>query len=387
MFNAGENHMAENKNQHYLPQHYLRQFAVIGTNSKQIAIARVEPFVFIPRGGISGQCQEENFYKTEGDLDRVLQSCETDFAPVLARVSEEARFDAKDADALGFLSVVLSQRTKKAIARVKEFPRHMCFEAINDAITKGELPPAPADWSKDDIEVLGVAGHVMKCNTIVCWLEMQTLACKLLKAAPGAHFIASDNPVILLNQLMAHQVPNRSFVGFSRSGFQLLMPISPTLCVFFYDPKVYKVGPRAAQLVEVGPGDVEIVNSLQVQSADRCVYSHDSGWEAGARILVQRYGRLRGNHGNALRILPGVNEGESLFYMSNTTVELPRPWEFCRYRRHKNIGPDGRRNIAWSQLIKKAVADLNSNPDDGDIFTRMERIIGSRSSEGSSSEQ
>lgn len=368
--------MAENKNQHYLPQHYLRQFAVSGTNSKQIAVARLEPFLFIPRGVISGQCQEENFYNTDGDLDRLLTHFEDATAKVLSRVAREARFNAEDAELLRILSVVLHLRTKKSVERAKEFPRHVFFEVINAAIARGKLPPAPADWSMDTIDVGGAAGQLIQNTMIVCWLEMQTLDFKLLKAGPGTHFITSDHPVILLNQLMAHAEPHRSFVGFGRSGFQALMPISPSLCVFFYDPKVYKVGPRGAQLVPIGTGDVELINSLQVQSADRCVYCHDAGWEVGARDLVMRYGGLRDKHRNALRIVPGRTEKETLLHLTNATVELPRQWSFCRYRKNKTVGPDGRRHEAWSQMIQELAADMNSNPGGGDIFSRMETIIG-----------
>ncbi len=368
--------MGENINQHYLPQHYLRQFAIQGAGSRQIAIARLEPFQFIPKGAISGQCREANFYKTDGDLDRVLQSCERDTAPVLERVVREGCFDAKHIEALRFLSVVLHLRTKKAVKRAKEFPKHLYFEVINAAIRKGELPPAPPDWSKDTIDVSGAAGHLIHSNTIICWLEMQTLDCKLLKAAPGSYFITSDHPVILLNQLMAHTEPHRSFVGFSRSGFQLLLPVSPNLCVFFYDPNVYKVGSRRAQLVELGADDVELVNCLQVQSADQCVYCHHPAGEPGVRNLVYRYGGLRVRNRNALRILPGRTEKETFLHLRNTTVELPRPWGVCRYLRNKKVGQDERRNVGWSNMIQEVAADLDSNPNGGDIFSRMERIIG-----------
>ena len=105
----------------------------------------------------------------------------------------------------------------------------------------------------------GVAGSLMKWNAIPCWLEMQTLGCKLLEAAPHTFVVTSDHPVVMMNQLFASSEPHRSFVGFSRSGFQLLLPISPTLCVFFYDPFVYKVGARRRRLVQLSPSDVELV--------------------------------------------------------------------------------------------------------------------------------
>src|ERR1035438_10661332 len=92
----------------------------------------------------------------------------------------------------------------------------------------------------------------------ICLMEMQTLGCKLLQSSIGSHFITSDNPAVILNQVCVGVDPYRSFAGFSNSGFQLLLPISPNLSLLFYDEKIYKVGNRRDRLVEISKQDVEI---------------------------------------------------------------------------------------------------------------------------------
>src|SRR6185436_742708 len=118
--------MPANKSQHFVPQHYLRQFRIGGT--KQIGVARVNPFTIIPCASISGQCQQDYFYREDGQLDELLQECEQGIGPVLIRVSQTLQFDAKELVALRLLATILHVRTRKAIETAKVFPKKIAYE-------------------------------------------------------------------------------------------------------------------------------------------------------------------------------------------------------------------------------------------------------------------
>lgn len=368
--------MPTNKSQHFVPQHYLRQFRIEGTE-KQIAVVRLEPLSVIPRASIRGQCQQDYFYRDDGQLDELLKQCEDDLAPVLVRVSQKKEFDDKELVALRFLAVILHVRNRKTIELAKLLPKKIAYEVIKSAIDRGDLPPCPepGGWKEGMIDFSGVAGNLMKETSIPCWLEMQTLGCKLLAAAPQTFFITSDHPVVMLNQLFASSEPHRSFVGFSRSGFQLVLPLSPTLCILFYDPLVYKVGARRNRLVHLSPSEVELVNSLQVQSAGACVYFHDLERLAQVRSCVSKYLSLRTSIRSALREIPGRFPNETLIHVREASVRLAQPWSFCTYRKTKRIGKDNRRNSLWSSFVTDVVNDMNAHPG-RHVFTSMEIILG-----------
>src|SRR5687767_1548323 len=112
--------MPTNKSQHFVPQHYLRQFRIEGTG-KQIAVARLAPLTLIPRASINEQCKQDYFYRDDGQLDQLLQRCEKDLAPVLVRVSQTKEFDDKELVALRFLAVILHVRNRKVIEVAKLF--------------------------------------------------------------------------------------------------------------------------------------------------------------------------------------------------------------------------------------------------------------------------
>lgn len=365
--------MPTNKSQHFVPQHYLRQFRIEGT--KQIAVARLEPLTLIPRASINDQCKQDYFYREDGQLDELLQQCEKDLAPVLSRVSRTMEFDAKELVALRFLAVILHVRNRKTIEVAKLFPKKIAYKVIKSAIDRGELPPCPDGWKEGMMDFDGVAGSLMKWSAIPCWLEMQTLHCKLVEAAPETFFITSDHPVVLMNQLFAFSEPHRSFVGFSRSGFQLLLPISPRVSLFFYDPLIYKVGARRKRLIQLSPSDVELVNSLQVQSAEECIYFHEPKCSVQVRTLVSKFLGLRTSIRSALRELPGRTPNETLIHFRQPSAKLQRPWSFCTYRKSRRVGIDNRRNASWSAFVKSVGDDMETNPG-RDVFTSMERILG-----------
>lgn len=368
--------MPNNKRQHFVPQHYLRQFRIQGT--KQICTAKVDPLSIVGPASIRHQCQEDYFYQGDGKLDEFLTRTERDLAPVLIRVSGAGAFDTKELVALRFLAVTLHSRTRKTIEHSKLFAKRMAHQSLMRAIARGELPLPEDGLSEDMIDFSGVAATIMGASAIPCWLEMHTLECKLLHAASGSAFITSDHPVVLLNQLFSSKRSIRSFAGFSRSGFQLILPISPRLCLFFYDPKIYKVGTRRGRTVEIETEDVEIVNSLQIQNAEECIYFHDMTASTLVERLVARHVKLRKDRRSHLQEYSTDNDNQTILHQKVPSPTLPRAWSFCKIRRHTNIGADNRRDPAWTAMIEALVHDMERNPSGGDIFDRLEKILGDK---------
>jgi hypothetical protein len=359
---------------HFVPRHYLRRFAIKG--SEEIVVSKVSPYRFLGPKGIGGQCQETDYYEGNKDLDKLLGTYENDLAPILVRVVQNEDFTEPELVALRWLVVILRSRTRKAAEEYNIFARRIHYEVIQRAIESGHLPPPPdGKWTEEMVDVKGTSGFLIQVSGMRCSLEMQTLACKLLKAEGGSSFITSDNPVVALNQFCASAEPHRGFVGYRKAGFQLLIPISPKLCLFFYDPKVYKVGSSRHRLIAISKSDVEIVNALQIQSAEDSIFFHDTRLEGAIQNLIVSYARLRVPLQDALRLLPGSKDGEKIIHFRRLSVRLPRSWGFCHLRRRINCQIGDRRNPAWSALIEELMADFEKNPNGGDMQARIEKIL------------
>jgi hypothetical protein len=228
------------------------------------------------------------------------------------------------------------------------------------------------DRLEEIIDFKGAPAFAMN-GVIRCWMETRTLECKLLHAS-GGHFITSDNPVCVLNQFCSGIDRYRGYAGFANAGFQLLMPISPQLCFFCYDAKVYKVGNRRDRKVGLSKQDIDIVNSLQVQSADECLYLNDPSGEAGIRRLLETNTGFRRPVNAILDVIPAEN-GDELIHLRSRGVRLPSVWSFCRYRRHVSPRPGDRRDKLWSELSQRVMEDIEKNPQDGDLQSHVERVI------------
>jgi len=199
----------KSKRHHFVPQHYLRQFRIAGTN--QLAFARLDPFTLIGPAAIRHQCQEDYFYE-EKTIDELMGENESSLAPVLIRVVEKESFDSKELVALRMLAATLHVRTRKAVETAKVVPKRIADEVIKNGIEQGELPVPEGGWKEGMMDFEGVPGFLVGSRILPAWLEMQTLS-KLLRAEPGNFFVTSDHPVVLLNQCFMDTEPQRSICG------------------------------------------------------------------------------------------------------------------------------------------------------------------------------
>jgi hypothetical protein len=260
------------------------------------------------------------------------------------------------------------------VAKAKLLPKMMFFKLIEEEIKAGRLPAPQGGWTPEMADIGGVPGFLVACS-IPCWLETFTLTPKLLRAPATTAFITSDHPVILLNQFAESAHPLRPFCGFGQSGFQIMLPLSPQHCLFFYDPKTYKAGARNGQLIDLQESDVATINALEIQSAERCVYFNDSVPENVARNLICRFQGLRKPIDDALRDYPGGNPEEELIHFREPALKVVRPWSFCRRLDNPKLRPGDRRDVLWTDCIQRLMDDLEQGRLERDLFSHFRGII------------
>lgn len=359
--------------QHFVPQFYLRQFRIADT--RKIAIAKVEPFAWLPAGSIKGQCQEASIYGSgNSQLDRLYQEIERGIAPALARVAEQKDWSHEDLLAMRALAVTLHTRTRKSFESKKVFPKYVADLVIKDAIDKGELPPPRGGWRPGLIDFNGVPPGLLEA-TIVCLLESSTLRMKLIRAPAGHSFITSDHPAVALNPFVTNAKIARSGAGFAMAGFQLFLPIAPDLSLMLFDPGVYKVSDRAAKVVFATEEDVDALNALQIQSAHRCVYSNDTGLGTYVERLAAKASVLRKRARDQVKEYSTNDQNSKLVWFGAPHPTLPRPLSFVTYLRNIRGVPGTRRDAVMSAIIQRVMEDVRENPHAGGLDERFERLL------------
>jgi Protein of unknown function (DUF4238) len=351
---------------HYVPRHYLRQFSV-SDSREHVTAAEVCPYKFLGRKGLGSECQKKDFEEGDEKLGKLLGVSERDLAPVLVSVALKQSFTGPELSALKLFAATQNARTRKATEAYKVFPKRIFYEIAKSGIESGRLPPPPGgELTEEMVDFKGVLGLLVQ-NAFVCWLEMNTLECKLLQAPEGTYFITSDHPTAVLNQFCVGAHRYRHFAGFNKSGFQLFLPLSPELCLLFYDAKIYKVGSPRHVLIPISATDVELVNSLQIQTAEEKVYFHDPRFEPQVRKLIRLYAQFRVSVQKGLVTLPGPNENDELLLFRQLGVKIPKPWQFCKVRRHVKFNPGDLRNPEWSALVDELMVNLEKHPNGGNL--------------------
>lgn len=77
--------MASNKNQHYVPQCYLKKFSS-DNNRSSISLFNIDRRKFIVSAAIKGQCSKNYFYGKDLKIEKALQSIEGNFSRVVDRI-------------------------------------------------------------------------------------------------------------------------------------------------------------------------------------------------------------------------------------------------------------------------------------------------------------
>ena len=104
-----------------------------------------------------------------------------------------------------------------------------------------------------------------------------------------------------------------------------------------FDPNAYRVGKPSRDCVKLTrEEDVALINSLQVQNADRHLYFQDEGDCDQVRHLINRFARFRKRVGGFARTIDPVPDGEtvpSFVVIEMPAVKIPAPWSFCHVRK------------------------------------------------------
>lgn len=116
-----------------------------------------------------------------------------------------------------------------------------------------------------------------------------------------------------------------------------MLPLGPECCLLFHDPGVYEFPDEINGTVAVSGEDIDRLNGLQLQSADRClIVSPDTRPERVER-LHERFGGLRKPLDDHLRKIQADHLPEGAVLVIGSNVRLPEPMDGWRIREQPHI--------------------------------------------------
>jgi hypothetical protein len=264
------------KNQHYVAQLYLRQFASGGGKNPRVwAFDRSTALVTNP--SIRNIASENYFYEsTDTGVEAALSGIESDFADVYAQLRGIAR--------LADLSVADRALTARFVAlqMVRTAAHREMIEDIEDMIRGAvgqDLPGLPAAKRVHVTGMFNVAMGLAEIMLAMKWVRITNRT--------GMAYWTSDHPVNPYNPLPTPST-FESNLGLACRGIQVFFPLTPTLSLCLCDPKGY--ADTETDTVTDDPETVRFQNNLQLNHCTRFVLSPDADFALAKELLAAQPG-------------------------------------------------------------------------------------------------
>jgi Protein of unknown function (DUF4238) len=292
--------MARNKEQHFNPQFYLRNFSA-DKNLRSIHLYNIARSKCIFGASIAGQCARPYFYGKDGRLERGLAMLEEATAPLFRRMISARELPVRPSAAHGLLAQFIAVQFGRTQARETEV-NNMADKLAKHVVRRRGEPDLTE--ALDYIRVsIGNAPTWNVHNAAVCAPLLFDLERKLLVAPTGSFFIIGDNPVVFLNQYIdraparvARALASTTALGsrgHASRGLQISLPISPELGLFLYDRDIYKVGPAGRTVISIPKEDVDHLNALEYINSHNNIYFADEKHADYVRRIAKLHERVR----------------------------------------------------------------------------------------------
>jgi len=244
--------MATNKNQHFVPRCYLKEFTN-GSGGKTINLFNIDRKIIISNTPVKKQCSKDYFYGNDQTLENAIQFLERAYASTLREL-------------LTSMSQALNNNQQFILKRFLLFQYLRTEAASKRAI----------EVSISMNEVTGNSGHYFNLeikNAVLMAIRdfaenmslIDDLKICIVQNKTDFPFITSDDPVVLSNKwhLNDARTKLRSF-GLRTSGTLLFLPLTPKLMCLAYDGDVYHVAHKNCWTSILDMNHVKAFNEQQI---------------------------------------------------------------------------------------------------------------------------
>ncbi|MFZ2266220.1 MAG: DUF4238 domain-containing protein [Azonexus sp.] len=287
--------MAEKKNQHYVPQMYLRNFA--SGSKKAIHLYNIPSKRKVSDAPIKGQCAQSYFYGKDLKIEDAFRVLEGGASRIIRGILDAGTVPkprSKEAGDLLVFTIFQYARTKDMADKHDDMAEKFIKAVIEH---DGSIDKEVLD--KVTIKLTKPVGLALDSAAKGFHMAVD-LKVKVLINHTAVEFITSDNPVVLYNQMFEQSNPALgSNTGLTSKGLQIFLPLSPTHLLVMYDGGAYKIGEKRSDSAFItNPNDIRQLNDLQYLNSLENLYSYSEFSDAELFTLERRNaGRQRNRKG------------------------------------------------------------------------------------------
>lgn len=255
------------KNQHFVPQCYLRPFGNKDQEkAKSINLFNLRSHKLIENAPIKNQCSKDYFYGKDLHIEKLLHDFEGSYAELCRKILSNPTYQIDESDKnclLNFWHVQYIRTELYVKEALLSFEQIVHDNELQNLIDKSFLNQEQTT-------------KVIMQNTDLADLFLKDLNCILIRNNTPVPFITSDNPAVLTNRYHFKKDLFRYFsFGLNSAGVILILPLSPKVCFFAYDKDIYTI-PHKNKILNLKKAlDVELINQFQISNCNYNLYLNE----------------------------------------------------------------------------------------------------------------
>lgn len=257
----------EKINQHFVPQFYLRNFSN-NINGKCISGYELKSKKFVENITIKETASKKYYYGEDGVVEDWFANLEGVWNRIVSKIIEtdEIPDDIDDYLHLLLLISLSEMRAFKFGNAVNKM-----FEGMHRHIARfnGNTKVLGKQYDMSQHPISFMLNHLVETADIY-----EMLSPLLIINEAKYDFITSDNPCVKYNQLF---VGRNLDYGLRHRGLQIFLPLSPRICLCFYDSSAYKIPNKdSKEIVKIYDAiQIREFNKLFLRNATQMIYFQD----------------------------------------------------------------------------------------------------------------
>lgn len=241
-----------NRNQHYLPQYYLRNFSTNG-NTKAINSFLINTQKVIKNTSIKNQASKANYFN---EYDTYFSVQETNIGALFKKIiAGNEPSGIEDHSLLLTFIVTTKHRNPTSHEQIKNLPK-LLKQILSPENSSEQIQSLMFDMSHSETLQMSVE------SMIDAIANLTDLSYKIVSNKTEKPFITSNFPIAQYNLFFERRNFTHIGIGYGSKGLIISFPISPNKLIFFYDSSIYNVGKRSNKIIEVN--QIETVNQFNL---------------------------------------------------------------------------------------------------------------------------
>lgn len=353
------------KYQHFVPKFYLRFFS---DDKKSVGTYILKNKKYIKQASLNSVGGADYLYGKDGTIEDCFSEMEGKWNSIICKIINTEKIDLDLNEYFMLLTFIFfsDARSKQVADSQNEMINYFANVANvlmnNDSFNEYSFDESLAKFNIPNYYPLSVVETV-----IPLFFDLKL---SLLKNNTSSQFITSDCVLVKYNQYL---LDNEFYFGYGYAavGFQCFLPISPKLCLYLFDPAVYKHNEKNHIIQLNRNEDIYQLNKIFTYNSDEYLFFHHSTSENKIKTFLKNNEKQKRKNNSIFK----TEDNEYMIMISQKCINKNFNLNFVKFKENyrkkkifiKSLQPPIR------ELPKKIMNDKENLPEE--VLNKLEGKI------------